>query len=97
VDRNSVNELANAPESALSFLQRAADLLELDYTFLTNVRLDTYHVPIVRRQLTQNLPFFIDLMMDELEAAFQDEFIVNDGSILRRESSNGRLDTICGI
>jgi len=69
-----LEELYKAPENLLSSMKAIDELLQIDYTLGVNIRENTYHVPIVRLQLTQALPVLVPEVYDEVVMAFN-EFI----------------------
>lgn len=72
VDNTHLHEFLHAPEDQLSFNKGFIEGLSLPYLFRTNV-FDSYHVRILRRNLTQNIGKSMEDTVDELKAAFEDE------------------------
>jgi hypothetical protein len=60
-------------------VKAAGDALELRYTFNKEMVTDHYHAVVTKAQLSRHLPELMPTIMDELEAAFNDEFAVGDG------------------
>lgn len=79
VGPDHVKELLDAPESVFSMRKSAADAIEAQYTFGGNVVTNTYHDAVIRTKLNRNVPELFPEIMDELKAAFEDEFVIIDG------------------
>jgi hypothetical protein len=75
VDRNHLKEFFDAPESSLSLGEHAEEGLQFEYTKL---RYEHFNVPILRTQLTPNLPKLMDVILDEANAAFGEHLVVSD-------------------
>jgi hypothetical protein len=73
VDNTHLHEFLHAPEDQLSFNKGFIEGLSLPYLFRTNT-FNNYHVRILRRNLTQNIGKSMADTVDELKAAFEDEF-----------------------
>lgn len=80
IDRDHFHELFEAPEDRLSFNKAALRRGYFNYAFKADI-LNTYHVDIIRNQLTQNLQAKMSDIVDELNASFADEFdrFITDG------------------
>lgn len=83
VDQNHVKELIDAPESDVSFHYSERELLQLRYTFGESLANDHHHAHIIRTKLTRKIAELMPDITDELDAAFNDEFILGDGENLR--------------
>jgi len=79
VDRGNLQELYNAPESEISFRKRISDTLELRYTFNPSMAVNSYHVGVIRAQLSKYLQDLMPDIVDELTSSFEDEFSVGNG------------------
>lgn len=73
VDRGHLKEFLNAPEHQISFNKGFVEGLNLPYLFRTNA-FDDYHVTILRGDLTQYIAAGTADMVNEMKAAFADEF-----------------------
>jgi hypothetical protein len=70
----------DAPVDVISFHHDVKHTLELEYTFHKHME-DSYHVPVVRGKLTQNIGTMVPDILDEMQAAFADELAgITDGS-----------------
>jgi len=76
VDHDHAQELFDAPEDRISFTAAFNDGFSLHYLFHGDPR-DDYHTRVIRSQLTQNISSTIPKLVDELNAAFADEFESN--------------------
>jgi hypothetical protein len=73
VDRPHLKELFNAHESDLHFLSGAVEDADFSYSFKASV-FESIHTRAIRLNLNHNLPCFTTDMVDELNAAIEDEF-----------------------
>ena len=55
------------------------DGLELRYTFSENIANNHYHVLVTRNELTRHIPKLMPDIVHELEAAIEDEIVVDNG------------------
>ena len=83
IDRGHLKELFDAPEENLSFVKAAGDSLELKYTFNNEMARDHCHSIVTRAQLSRHLPELMPAIVDELTSAFDDEFVIGDGTAIR--------------
>ncbi|KDR66030.1 hypothetical protein GALMADRAFT_162272 [Galerina marginata CBS 339.88] len=67
-----IDDIRQASDDQLSFEEAAADTIQTDYTLGRQVRVDTYHIGIVRTPLTRNLAIRFDDITDEISCAFND-------------------------
>ncbi|KAF8959647.1 cytochrome P450 [Flammula alnicola] len=67
----AIEELRKAPESVLSSMIATNEALQVEYTLGENVSKNTYHIPIIRAQLTRALPKFVPEVHEEIEDAFK--------------------------
>jgi hypothetical protein len=81
LDRSSLKEYFDAPETALSFLAETVDVLAIRHVFHENMATDDYHVPIIRNQLTQSIAGIMPDIVDEVEYGFASEVPVTDGMV----------------
>lgn len=72
VDRQHVKELLSAPDNVLSFTASAVRALQTEYTMAPDWATDIFHTPIVRTQLTQQIPKLTDKLVEELEIGFRE-------------------------
>ncbi|GJE92111.1 cytochrome P450 [Phanerochaete sordida] len=73
-----IDDIRKASDHELSFDEAAWETLEVQYTVGPSVAGNSYHVPIVRGQLTRNLPFLFDDLRDEIAKAFHDQVPLAD-------------------
>lgn len=73
VDRESVKELFEASPSDLNFLEAFLENTDLRPLFKADLY-NTYHVGVLRNQLTHHIPMWMPDIVDELNAALDDEF-----------------------
>ena len=73
IDQDHFRELFDAPEDRLSFNKATLKRGHFNYAFKADI-LNTYHVDVIRNQLTQNLQGKMSDIVDELNASFADEF-----------------------
>jgi hypothetical protein len=66
----------------MSFGTRLNEFLELGYTFNWNTVMDHYHVGVVRLNLSRRIGALMTEIVDEVEAAMDDEIIITDGITL---------------
>ncbi|EPS93133.1 hypothetical protein FOMPIDRAFT_87229 [Fomitopsis schrenkii] len=69
----AVEELARAPEDVLSFKDAAIDMMQLRYTWGSNVARNLYHFGTVRTHLMRNAGRMFDDIRDEVVSVFTDE------------------------
>ncbi|KAI0059479.1 cytochrome P450 [Artomyces pyxidatus] len=73
-----VDDILKAPDNVLSFDENLNRMLQIKYTLGEEFEKDSYHIPLVRTQLTRNLGVLFDDMRDELVAAFEDMIPARD-------------------
>nr|BAK09398.1 cytochrome P450 [Postia placenta] len=66
-------ELRRAPEDQLSCSEAINDSLQVEYTLSPGIHHDSYHIRIVRTQLTRNLGALFSQLRDEIVTAFADQ------------------------
>ncbi|KAG8219260.1 cytochrome P450 [Butyriboletus roseoflavus] len=71
-NREHVEELRRAPDGALSFKEAVHDQFSMEYTTGAKVHSNSYHIPIVRAQLTRNIEALYPEIKDEMSTAFDD-------------------------
>jgi hypothetical protein len=93
VSRSLLKELFNAHESDLHFLSGAVEDADFSYSFKASV-FESIHTRAIKLNLNHHLPNFTGDMVDELNAAVEDEFgsIVGNGTT-RIYLTYCRLDT----
>lgn len=95
-DPQHLREFYSAPEDDLSLPSVLVNILQLQYTFGKNVAINDYHVSTARMQLSRHISELMPDIVDELEAALNDEIVVMDGkfnpSLIRAEN---RMDPDC--
>ncbi|KAG5651711.1 hypothetical protein H0H81_007716 [Sphagnurus paluster] len=65
-----VEELKKAPDEHVSFLEAAAESIQMVHTLGPEVYHDSYHIPVIRSTLTRHLVECFPDMQDELVTAF---------------------------
>ena len=60
--------------------------LQLDYTIGPNVRINPYHIPIIRLQLTQALPLLVPEVYDEVVMACNEFIPITKGNCLNHQN-----------
>ena len=83
VDHDHLKEVLEAPNEEINFLEGLFGDTDFRYTFYGDVH-NEYHVRVIRSQLTQNIASIIPGVVDELNAALEDEL----DSVVRE---NGKL------
>ncbi|KIM38977.1 hypothetical protein M413DRAFT_447338 [Hebeloma cylindrosporum] len=89
-----IEEIRKAPESVLSFMESLDEALQLEYTLGKHISLNTYHVPLIRAQLTRALPQLVPLVHEEVVDAFN-EFIPLTSEWTSVKASETFMDIIC--
>ncbi|EKM50979.1 uncharacterized protein PHACADRAFT_262885, partial [Phanerochaete carnosa HHB-10118-sp] len=77
-DPKLIDELRRAPDDELSFIDAAAEGLELEYTMGVAAPKNMYHVPIIKTTLTRNLSHLYGGIYDEICSAFADRVPAED-------------------
>ena len=72
IDQKHFHELFDATEDRLSFNKATLRRGHFNYAFKADI-LNTYHVDIIRKNLTQNTHGKMSDIVDELNASFADE------------------------
>jgi hypothetical protein len=80
--RKHLKELLLAPEQSLSFVDLLTHNLQIKYTFHESIVRDHFHVPIVKAELTKNIPALMPDIVDELTSALTTEIPPTDGTSL---------------
>lgn len=65
-----VDEIRRASDDLLSFMEAAADLIQMDYTMGPQLRQDPYHFAIIQSTLTRNLVQCFPELQEEIVTAF---------------------------
>ncbi|EKM60640.1 uncharacterized protein PHACADRAFT_246674 [Phanerochaete carnosa HHB-10118-sp] len=73
-----VDDIRKAADHELSFEEAAHENLEVRYTAGPSIAENSYHVPIVRGQLTRNIALLFDGIRDEVAKAFHDQIPPTD-------------------
>ncbi|KAF9458999.1 cytochrome P450 [Collybia nuda] len=74
-DHDFIENIRTAPEHILSMDAAIDDMIQADYTLGPQVKLNTYHIPVIRNfSLTQNLNAIFPELVDEITHAIEDEF-----------------------
>jgi hypothetical protein len=81
-NRDRLKETFDASEEDMSFSTRLNEFLELGYTFNWNTVMDHYHVDVIRLNLSRRIGALMTEIVDEVEAAMDDEIIMTDGIFL---------------
>jgi len=68
-----VGELQKAEEQDISFTLATRELLQTKYTLGREIHEDSYHLGVIRSQLTRNLNALFPELCEEVAAAFADE------------------------
>ncbi|KAK2770182.1 hypothetical protein FQN53_005692 [Emmonsiellopsis sp. PD_33] len=71
-EKEKVAEYIRAPDDVLSFQDGANDQQQIPFTMGYGVGYRTYHVPVIRMNLTKTMQRHIPTMWDELNSAFDD-------------------------
>ncbi|KAK7678985.1 hypothetical protein QCA50_017928 [Cerrena zonata] len=67
-----IDDLRKAGSDELSFNEAAAEMLAVDFTLGPSIHKNTYHVAILKNQLTRGINILFPEMKDELQSAFND-------------------------
>ncbi|KAI0703403.1 cytochrome P450 [Cytidiella melzeri] len=73
-----IDELRQAKEEELSFVEAAVDLLQQRHTMGEDIINNTYHIPVVRNELTKNIKNLLPVLHDELETCFAEIIPLTD-------------------
>ncbi|KAF4619512.1 hypothetical protein D9613_005419 [Agrocybe pediades] len=73
-----INDIRRATDEQLSFREAVAEIAQSDYMIGPQIRLDPYHVAIVRTPLTRNLGVRFEDIKDEIDASFSDLVCASD-------------------
>ena len=92
VDKTYLKEFVDAPVEEISSYEASIEALEANYTFRPTVFLNSYHAHVVRHELTSNIPDKMADLVDELQAAFEDEYQIGDGILPSNTASDSRMD-----
>ena len=82
LNRAHLKEALDASEEDISAYKASVDALEAKYTFRPNVFTNNYHALVVREQFNRHMTEILPDMVDEIGAAFEDEFKIDDGHSL---------------
>jgi hypothetical protein len=96
VGRDSLKELADAPEDTLSFEEYASKIIQSRYTFNENIATNHYHAVVIRSTISPKIGILMPDIVDEMSAAFDDELRVGNG-VAFNNLANIRLDLNGGI
>ena len=81
VDRDHLKELIDAPEEHLSFQKAAGEIVASRYTFSRSIAENSYHIIVIREKLNRNISSLMPEIVDEFDAAFEDEFVIGTGNV----------------
>lgn len=79
VPPDHLKEFLTAPDNYLNLREGLQDI-DFRYVFRIDVH-NTYHKRVIRNQLTQNIPNFLPDVVDELDAIFNDDPVMNSESM----------------
>ncbi|KAK2808997.1 hypothetical protein FQN50_004271 [Emmonsiellopsis sp. PD_5] len=71
-EKEKVAEYIRAPDDVLSFQDGANDQQQIPFTMGWGVGYRTYHVPVIRMNLTKTMQRHVPTMWDEMNCAFDD-------------------------
>lgn len=80
--RGHLKQLFAAPEKDLSLAHSIGDRMQIRYTFDKSITLNQYHVPVVRTELTRNIPKMMSEIVDEVGLALDDAIPPTNGTPL---------------
>ncbi|KAG5651324.1 hypothetical protein H0H81_009077 [Sphagnurus paluster] len=86
--KDAIEMVRKMPEDILSFREAVDESLQVPFTLGPSIRDNHYHHPIVRNNLTRNLPVLLPAIREEIIAAFSDVLRLKD---------NGRDPDYMGI
>ncbi|KDR83206.1 hypothetical protein GALMADRAFT_239044 [Galerina marginata CBS 339.88] len=75
--KQMVDDIRRATDDQMSFDEAVVNTIQTDYTLGSAIRLDTYHIGIVRSPLTRNIAVRFSDVKDEIDASFKDLIPVN--------------------
>ncbi|KAF8906748.1 cytochrome P450 [Gymnopilus junonius] len=67
-----IDDIKRATDDQMSFEEAVAETIQTDYTLGHQVRVDHYHIPIVRTPLTRNIAIRFSDIKDEISTAFSE-------------------------
>ncbi|KAJ7047698.1 cytochrome P450 [Mycena alexandri] len=90
-----MDEIANAPESELSFYESINEFLQTGYTMGWGIVKDTYHANVVRTSMTRNLGVLFPEVRDEIIVAFEDVLPVQSKEWLAVPAFDTMMQIVC--
>ncbi|KAI0072328.1 cytochrome P450 [Panus rudis PR-1116 ss-1] len=70
--RKLIEDLRRAGSDELSFNEASADFIAVDFTLGPAIHQNTYHVGVIKNQLTRSIALLLPEIKDEVQAAFSD-------------------------
>ncbi|KAG5651327.1 hypothetical protein H0H81_009080 [Sphagnurus paluster] len=92
-----IEELRKVPEDVLSFHEAVNESLQIEFTLGPAISDNPYHIPIIRSQLTRNLPALFPAVQEEVAAAFSDVVSLKGNANLAEWSKFKAMDTMMPI
>ncbi|KAF5379456.1 hypothetical protein D9615_006552 [Tricholomella constricta] len=90
-----VEELRKTPEDVLSFHDSVEEQIQVKYTLGPSISEDPYHIPIVRSQLTRNLPALFPEIREEVVAAFDDIILLKGNQWSKLKILETMMPIVC--
>ncbi|KAJ7667675.1 cytochrome P450 [Mycena polygramma] len=90
-----MDEIANAPESELSFYESINEFLQTGYTMGWGIVKDTYHANVVRTSVTRNLGVLFPEVRDEIVVAFDDVIPLQGNEWLTVPAFDTMMQIVC--
>ncbi|KAG5651328.1 hypothetical protein H0H81_009081 [Sphagnurus paluster] len=93
--KDAIEMVRKTPEDILSFQDAVNESLQVPFTLGPNIKDDLYHVPIVRNQLTRNLPVLLPAVREEIIAAFSDVLRLKDNEWSNFKAMDTMMPIVC--
>jgi hypothetical protein len=98
VDRDHIKEVYTARDDELSHLAALTDILQQDYILHPEVTQIRYQLKVTKSMMTRQIPNAMPDVLDEMQAAFDDEMVVTEGELLNSFfGAHVRLDSLYSI
>jgi hypothetical protein len=98
VDRDHIKEVYTARDDELSNLAALQDILQQDYILHPEVARIRYQLKVIKSMMTRQIPNAMPDVLDEMQAAFDDEMVVTEGELPNSFfGAHVRLDTLYSI
>ncbi|EGN97958.1 hypothetical protein SERLA73DRAFT_182766 [Serpula lacrymans var. lacrymans S7.3] len=90
-----IDEMRKVADDELSLQEAVDDILQVEYTFGLEAQRNPYHIPVIRTQLTRNMPALFADMQDEIVHACNDIIPLDGNEWVNVPAYSSMLNITC--